>query len=48
MGISLTEKVYTDLRRRIIEGEIAPREFITESRVAEEYSVSKAPAKMVN
>ena len=45
MGISLTEKLYTDLRRRIIEGEIAPREFITESRVAEEYSVSKAPAK---
>ncbi|HIT30230.1 MAG TPA: GntR family transcriptional regulator [Candidatus Scatomorpha stercoravium] len=45
MAVSLTEKIYVDLQRKIIEGEISPREFLTESRVAEEYSVSKAPAK---
>lgn len=42
---SLTEKIYTDLRRKILDGEITPREFISEGRIAEEYSVSKAPVK---
>lgn len=45
MKVSLTEKIYTELRDRILDGDIAPRQFISESQVAEEYNVSKAPAK---
>ena len=45
MKESLTEKIYIQLRNKILDGEINPREFISESQVAAEYSVSKAPAK---
>lgn len=45
MKLSLTEKIYTELRQRILDGDIEPRQFISESQVAEEYAVSKAPAK---
>lgn len=45
MKVSLTEKIYTELRDRILDGDIAPRQFISESQVAEEYKVSKAPVK---
>ena len=45
MKVSLTEKIYTELRDRILDGELAPRQFISESQVAEKYGVSKAPVK---
>lgn len=45
MKMSLTEKIYTELRDRILDGELAPRQFISESQLAKEYAVSKAPVK---
>lgn len=45
MKESMTEKIYQDLRDKILEAEISPREFLTESQIADAYQVSKAPAK---
>ncbi len=45
MKESLTEKIYTELRNKILDGEITPREFISESQIAQSYQVSKAPVK---
>ena len=45
MKESLTEKIYTELRSKILNGEISPREFISEGQLAAEYAVSKAPVK---
>ena len=45
MKESLTEKIYTELRDEILKGEITPRQFISESQIAQRYQVSKAPVK---
>lgn len=45
MKESLTEKIYTELRDKILDGKITSREFISESQIAQEYAVSKAPVK---
>ncbi|WP_198671370.1 GntR family transcriptional regulator [Desertihabitans aurantiacus] len=42
---SLTEAVYESLRARIINGEIAPGEKVTEQRLTSEYGVARPTAK---
>ncbi|MVA74474.1 FCD domain-containing protein [Auraticoccus sp. F435] len=42
---SLTEAVFESLRARIINGEIAPGEKVTEQRLASEYGVARPTAK---
>ncbi|WP_123305114.1 GntR family transcriptional regulator [Bogoriella caseilytica] len=42
---SLTEALFESLRARIINGEIAPGEKVTEQRVASEYGVARPTAK---
>lgn len=42
---SLTEALFASLRSRIINGEIAPGEKVTEQRVADEYGVARPTAK---
>ncbi|UFU07896.1 GntR family transcriptional regulator [Ruania halotolerans] len=42
---SLTEALFESLRARIINGEIAPGERVTEQRVADEYGVARPTAK---
>jgi DNA-binding GntR family transcriptional regulator len=42
---SLTEALFESLRSRIINGEIAPGEKVTEQRVADEYGVARPTAK---
>lgn len=42
---SLTDTLFDSLRRRIVNGHIAPGEKLTEARVASEYSVARPTAK---
>ncbi len=42
---SLTEALFESLRARIINGEIAPGEKVTEQRIADEYGVARPTAK---
>ncbi|MGW4790829.1 GntR family transcriptional regulator [Nonomuraea sp. NPDC004297] len=42
---SLTEALYESVRKRIVNGEIAPGEKLTEVRIAGEYSVARPTAK---
>lgn len=42
---SLTEALFASLRERIINGDIAPGEKVTEQRVADEYGVARPTAK---
>ncbi|MFG1704573.1 GntR family transcriptional regulator [Nonomuraea sp. M3C6] len=42
---SLTEALYESVRKRIVNGEIAPGEKLTEIRIANEYSVARPTAK---
>lgn len=42
---SLTEALYASVRKRIVNGEIAPGEKLTEIRIAGEYSVARPTAK---
>ncbi|WP_034992537.1 GntR family transcriptional regulator [Liquorilactobacillus vini] len=43
--ISATQKIYQDLKNRIIRGEISPTAILTERKLAEEFKVSKAPVR---
>jgi DNA-binding GntR family transcriptional regulator len=42
---SLTDALYESLRKRIVTGDIAPGEKLTEARVAKEYEVARPTAK---
>ena len=42
---SLTDALYESLRKRIVSGDIAPGEKLTEARVAQEYEVARPTAK---
>ncbi|MEV4570961.1 GntR family transcriptional regulator [Nonomuraea sp. NPDC049419] len=42
---SLTEALYESVRKRIVNGDIAPGEKLTEIRIANEYSVARPTAK---
>ncbi|SDJ76516.1 DNA-binding transcriptional regulator, GntR family [Nonomuraea maritima] len=42
---SLTEALYESVRKRIVNGEIAPGEKLTEVRIASEYNVARPTAK---
>ncbi|MFT8607493.1 GntR family transcriptional regulator, partial [Liquorilactobacillus ghanensis] len=44
-NISATQKIYQDLKNRIILGEISPSTILTERKLAEEFNVSKAPVR---
>ena len=45
MKEKLSEKIFTQMRRDIVGGKYTARDFISESEIAEAYSVSKAPVK---
>lgn len=42
---SLTDALYESVRRRIVDGEIAPGEKVTEARIAAEYNVARPTAR---
>ena len=41
----LTDEVYTTLRRKIMEGELAPNEQVKEERIAKLLDVSRTPVR---
>ena len=45
MEEKLSNSIYTDIRDKIIRGEIDDRTFLTESDLAKQYGVSKAPIR---
>lgn len=45
MAEKLSVKIYNDIKKKIEDGEIDLREFLSEAKVAEQYGVSKAPVR---
>lgn len=45
MEEKLSDKIYTEIRNGIIDGEYSARDFLSEAQIAKKYGVSKAPAK---
>lgn len=45
MEEKISDRIYCELRKDIIDGKYQPREFISESQIAKLYDVSKAPVK---
>lgn len=45
MEEKLSSKIYTEIRKDILEGRYQPRDFLSEAQIAAKYGVSKAPVK---
>lgn len=45
MEEKLSSKIYTEIRKDILDGAYSPRDFLSEAQIAAKYGVSKAPVK---
>ncbi len=44
-AVVLSEKIYYSLKKQILSGEIKPGQFITETNLARNFSVSRTPVR---